>query len=341
MSMNEKAKVFFDTTVLLKSFLYFRSLEFGETLFKDIPLHLHFVLQLHDDESLKTLPSYLRDNDTQLFTFEKCIYEAYLAFRGVGGKKPDEGRGDWANRHLRLPTDPKPLAKLATEFHGQNNDYAFFWVNQIEEFYGSGRMGIHGEEIQKLLQQKYYFEDLCDDFHRMLKFFNFTVLYYMEVFGNDTDERFISAHVPSMLDSFNRMTAIPSEDFEIVYAAERIGADIFITDDKRLISCSKSLGSGSYLGPSAFCRSDDYQSKKKQWQNGTMSAVMASNYKLTKRAIGNLRKAGMPDVVVEKLKDIENKKFTNFEEFLTALRSHIGGDELPEYEEKILDYAKL
>lgn len=39
----------------------------------------------HKDHELK---SYMTDPMASRYTFEKCIFEAYMAFRGVGGKKP-------------------------------------------------------------------------------------------------------------------------------------------------------------------------------------------------------------------------------------------------------------
>jgi hypothetical protein len=54
---------------------------------------------------------------------------------------------------------------------------------------------------------------------------------------------------------FVRDTAIPSEDFEIVYCATRVQAQIFLTDDKYLVRCSKSLGLNNILSPTVFCES--------------------------------------------------------------------------------------
>ena len=71
------------------------------------------------------------DHENQRFTFEKCSDEAYIAFRGVGGKKPSEGRGDWAKRFLSESGAPQPLEKLAGKYHGDNIGYALFWANQI------------------------------------------------------------------------------------------------------------------------------------------------------------------------------------------------------------------
>jgi len=104
----EPLVVFLDTSVLLKAFSIFRN--------------------------EGALPDYITDKTTQKYTFEKCIFEAYMAFRGVGGKKPDEGRGDWAQRNLKQETDPKSMGDLGNLFHEKDQQYAFFWSNQILEF---------------------------------------------------------------------------------------------------------------------------------------------------------------------------------------------------------------
>lgn len=66
---------------------------------------------------------------------------------------------------------------------------------------------------------------------------------------------------PCCLDGFVKDTALPSEDFEIVYAAMTIPSDLFVTDDQRLIKCAWSLGLNYSLNASCFCKSDDYQVK--------------------------------------------------------------------------------
>lgn len=76
-------KIFLDTSVILSIFGGFRN---GSAL-----------------------PRIFRNQRLNLVSFEKCRYESYLAFRGVGGKKPDEGRGDWARRYLTHEDDPIPL----------------------------------------------------------------------------------------------------------------------------------------------------------------------------------------------------------------------------------------
>jgi len=266
----KKAKVFLDTNVLLKSFLSFRRLNDGNLEKSKMPL-------------------YLIDNETEKFTFEKCIYEAYLAFRGIGGKKPDEGRGDWANRFLKELDDPDSISKLISKFHGDNKGYAFYWVNQIEGVdpksmkddisYVRDEDKKHFEKninkLEELKLQREFYLNLCDDFTLMIQRFGITTLPYIQIFGEvKSTGDLISFESPSSLDSFVRRTAIPSEDFEIVFSAERIGADIFVTDDKKLITCSKSLGLNLFLSPAAFCRGDEYEEKKKQWKTNSMTSKL-------------------------------------------------------------------
>lgn len=266
--MKEKIKVFFDTTALLDSFLLYR--RFKDSLEGNI---LSFSFFYREIELFKQIPIYLRDEDAQRVTFEKCIYEAYAAFRGVGGKKPDEGRGDWAQRHLKRTSDPKSVAQLTEKFHNQGHEKSeakenfgkentFFWINHIDSFYCND-YGCRTGEIEELVMEKSKFEGLCDELHAMLKFFNFNTIYYNDIF-NLTRNNTRSNYSPECLDHFARMTAIPSEDFEIVYAAENIGADIFLTKDRRLIICSKSLGLNSLLGPCAFCEQESYETRKQE-----------------------------------------------------------------------------
>lgn len=263
-------RVFLDTNVLLKAFLNYRKFKKGTIDFSDIQL-------------------FANDKETLKFTFEKCLYECFLAFRGIGGKKPDEGRGDWADRFLNSLNDPKTVSKLISQFHGDSKGLAFFWLNHIESLryyeFGKHACWIKDNEKEKyleeqakqkeLLLQRDLFLNLCDDFYDMIDFFEIKILSYMEIFGNHTrNDLLISFNFPSMLSTFVQNTAIPSEDFEIIYSAERIGADIFVTDDKKLITCSKSLGLNSFLSPSAFCESHEYEEKKKQFKEQSMIAKL-------------------------------------------------------------------
>lgn len=257
MNNTDKLIVFLDTSVLLKAFVGYR--------------------QHHK------LPLFISDPETRRFTFEKCTYEAYMAFRGVGGKKPSEGRGDWASRFLKGQDDPKSIDQLASSFHGDSMEYAFFWANHIEGVTPENYYDVtfsDTEETKKFRQslddlaalrrQRGLFEMLCDDFGQMLRENGIVQLSYLDVFGTDNawahnlGIRLSKLADPHTLDSFVRRTIIPSEDFENVFAAFLIHTDIFVTDDKNLMRCAWSMGTNTSLSPVSFCRSDEYESKKQE-----------------------------------------------------------------------------
>ncbi len=245
--MQSKIKVFIDTNILLNSYATWKN---------------------NGD-----MPIYLTDNDTDKFTFEKCIYESYMAFRGVGGKKPDEGRGDWAQRHLRNKNDPIPIGNLSGKFHISNNYLAHYWINQIEEGFHSDedwkriREYIKVEDLEKadkeqeakkeLYKNKLKFEHLADEYLDFISNSNIHILSYAEVFDK-AYKRNINFSIYN-IDSLIRQTIIPSEDFEIVYAAMTIQADLFVTNDSKLRTCAASLGLNLPLSPSAFIASNDYE----------------------------------------------------------------------------------
>jgi hypothetical protein len=265
MSIKNKFIVFLDTSVLLQAFAGYR--------------------QNHK------LPLFMHDQEARRFTFEKCVYEAYMAFRGVGGKKPSEGRGNWASQFLTGEDDPKSLDKLTSKFHGDNRGFALFWANHVlsvnpENYTDTVSDYVRLDEAEKARQmlnglsalknQRVLFETLCDDFRQMLKENNIIVLSYMQIFSNDytwannLDIRLcLDAYT---IDSFVRDTIIPSEDFENVFAASRIFTDIFVTDDNQLTICAWSLGTNSPLSPAAFCRGDEYASKKQEYKSGSVVA---------------------------------------------------------------------
>jgi hypothetical protein len=258
-----KVKVFLDTNVLLKGFAAFKK---GQTL-----------------------PAYLVDPNAKRYTFEKCIYEAYMAFRGVGGKKPDEGRGDWAQRYLRDVSDPSPVGKLMSQIHGDSKALAFFWTNQIleaewsigewegilENFPEEKKAGAeyteianHVTSLRQLSLERRNFENLCDTFRSFLREHSIHLLPYYTIFDIKR-VRYIDGDLgipvnASNLDSFVRDTILPSEDFEVVLAAVSLPADLFVTDDIRLITCATSLGLNFRLSPNSFCTSDEYSAKMEQ-----------------------------------------------------------------------------
>lgn len=245
-----KLKIFLDTNVLLTGFAAYKS--------------------------QRPLPAYLTDPSVTRYTFEKCVLEAYMAFRGVGGKKPDEGRGDWASRYLKSEGDPSPIDKLASKYHTGDTTLAFFWINQILE----ASTGLHLleeildnytdsetndqwrteiEGLNHLLLENSRYELLCQTFDQFLDEQAVTQLYYYDIFNlADGQHRQVSS---GGLHSFAKDTALPSEDFEIVYAALSLPADVFVTDDSRLIRCAMSLGLNYPLSAWNFCKGNEYQSK--------------------------------------------------------------------------------
>jgi hypothetical protein len=250
-----KIKVFLDTNILLKGFAAFKQ---GQIL-----------------------PAYLIDPNAERYTFEKCIYEAYMAFRGIGGKKPDEGRGDWAQKHLNTKTDPSPVGKLISQIHDGDKDLAFFWINQIleakyavnwdreriDEFVSSQKRPVayaHLNRLQQLACEREKFAHLCDEFGAFLDEHAIQVLSYCTVFDFDRhysiSRKLFSIHAGA-LDSFVRDTVLPSEDLEIVFAALSLPADVFVTDDTRLTTCAMSLGLNFPLSPNAFCTGKEYPTK--------------------------------------------------------------------------------
>jgi hypothetical protein len=208
-------------------------------------------------------------------TFEKCLFEAYLAFRGVGGKKPDEGRSRWAQSHLAGPTDPLTLERLANKFHEGDTSVASYWINQIleaeaaidtmEELTVSTQ---HTDALKALSRQRTYYESLCDEFCRMLEQCKVGIVPYSVVFGEyrGKAESIGSDYGPDFLDRMVRDTVIPSEDFEIVYAAIRSNVDLFVTDDLRLRKCGMSLGLNYSLAPTDFCSTDEYSGRLRAYR---------------------------------------------------------------------------
>lgn len=227
-------------------------------------------------------PLYMRDPATRRYTFEKCIYEAYLAFRGIGGKKPDEGRGRWAQSHLRRAGDPAPIGRLASELLCGDIPWIHYWINHVLEAQwgtqaiehilardldeaGRTRFLTALRIIKRLSEENRKYEALCDEFSLFLEVCGVHILTYTWVFDQQTFFSERDAHLcsvsPACLDGFVRETTIPAEDFEIVYAAMRLGADLFLTDDSRLTICARSLGCNQALTSAGFCSTDEYEGK--------------------------------------------------------------------------------
>jgi hypothetical protein len=265
-AISHRPRVFLDTTVLLKAFSATRK---------------QFLL-----------PAFLTDANAERLTFEKCIYEAYLAFRGVGGKKPDEGRGRWAEQNLTPGVDPSPLSHLANCFHRGSTSRAHFWLNFIEE----AAADLEGDEqriskmvspesqpaalaelqaLRELSTEASRCRQLCADFYQMLEAHQVRVAAYVEVFSPSASHLETANCNPQELDALFQSVTLPGEDFEIVYAAMRSGADLFVTDDHRLRRCSFSLGLNLPLSPAAFCTGAEYEEKVDAWRRRQLFADFA------------------------------------------------------------------
>jgi hypothetical protein len=131
--------------------------------------------------------------------------------------------------------DARSLPDLANKYHGSDIWLASYWINQIEELIWSE---FHWNELgfKDLLRNRDLFENLCDNFQKMLNDCAVKVLKYYEIFGSNDqfDLADLGGIHPFGLDILARTTILPSEDFEIVYAALRLRADIFVTDDHSL-----------------------------------------------------------------------------------------------------------
>ena len=223
-----------------------------------LPAFARFITEGH------SMPRFMTDRRAKRYTFEKCIYEAYMAFRGIGGKKPDEGRERWAQQFLNRDNDPFPFGELKDTIHGGSTFHAAFWINNID-----GAVPVRGQEeaIHELHCERSKYHTLCNRFWQMLEQYHVTPLCYASVF--DTKDRwglFSSCPGPESLDEFVRSTVIPSEDLEIVYAAMRLDADIFVTNDLRLTNCSASLGLNYPICHANFCTTSEYCETAERWR---------------------------------------------------------------------------
>lgn len=207
------------------------------------------------------LPSCFVDPRAHRLTFEKCIFECYGAFRGVGGKKPSEGRGQWAEVHLRGEGYPLRIGDLASKYCASIED-AFYQSNQILEsasgiddfFEATGNQEMT-EVLRGLARDRVAFERLAAKLHRFLEECEVQIVPYLTVFGGAPDDGFYHA---CRLNEFALDHILPSEDFEIVFAALMMEADLFITDDAHLRKCAYSLGLNAGLHQGMFTDMDGY-----------------------------------------------------------------------------------
>lgn len=229
------------------------------------------------------LPAFMTDPGAERLTFEKCVYESYLAFRGVGGKKPDEGRGRWAQMNFDPAADPLSLSHLANRFHGGSTSRAHFWLSFIEE--AAADLAGDEETIHEMVSEEGRPEALAElaarrdlsrdharflrlgrDYWRLLDRHEVTLFTYMDVFSPKALGPGPNTCDPRMLDGLFQSVTVPAEDFEIVYAALRADADLFVTEDKRLRKCSFSLGLHLPLSPGDFCTAAAYEGRVVAWR---------------------------------------------------------------------------
>jgi len=238
-------KIFLDTNILLKAFAKYLT---------------------------KSNSSQYLNSKYQLYTFEKCKSECYMAFRGVGGKKPDEGRGDWASRHLRKDIYPAQLSKIASKYFDGDTAYASYSINHIEEEYFSLDESMikyitekehikfyeYNNKIRELYNEKNKFDSLINEFETFLEINNVKVLYYFQIFTLDNTQNVIH------FNEFCKNTVIPSEDLEIIYSALIEKVDIFLTIDKKLKKLLASLGQNLPLHYSRVILEDEFENFIKQ-----------------------------------------------------------------------------
>lgn len=224
-------RVFLDTNVLLTAFGPWRSASVSSPL--------------------------LLAADVERVTFEKCVYEAHLAFRGIGGKKPDEGRQDWARRYLIRSGDPFPLEQATGKLHGGSLFLAHFWVGQADETQWtlSGTLEEYmaevgryvrtedqshaasgWEQMQAAIENHRRYQSLFAEFREFLAAHSVEVLSYEDVYtpGAYRDRLLL-------MDGISTRSTIPSEDFEIVVAGLLSRASLFVSTDKRLLTATASI----------------------------------------------------------------------------------------------------
>lgn len=247
--MNMKLKIFIDTNCLLNEFLKYKS--------------------------NGNMSSYMNHVKYDLYTFEKCIFEAYSVFRGVHGKKPlVDNKDKWSSKFLKND-NVSNIDRLTSKYHYGSKEYALFMFNHVyeavagltyDEAVEDMKQNVHESEHDKgiehlkwlyaLAKEKNYYEHVCGLFKNMLNYFDFNILSYMEVFNPDSS-RFDNFYNPRLLDRFCIETAFPPEDFEIVFSALRLPMDVFVTEDTDVIKCAKSLGLNTTVNPLSFVKGEN------------------------------------------------------------------------------------
>jgi len=146
------------------------------------------------------------------------------------------------------------------------NDFLnIFWHHQTLE-------AMHSVEIQEkdssetakglraLFAWRNAYEKACDNFYEFLNVESIKWVHYGALF--------VDPEWQWKLSVLARETLIPSEDLEIVLAAWFANSDIFLTDDRKLVRFSFSLG----LEPSpVFCEPKDFENKLREAETGFVS----------------------------------------------------------------------
>lgn len=182
--------------------------------------------------------------DARKLTFEKCVCEAFLAFRGVGGKKPDEGRQDWARRYLTKAGDPVPLGDAAGKLHGGSLPDAHYWVGQADEAQWARPETVDDwpssaeawRAHRAVIQNHQRYEALFAEFREFLREHDVEILSYEQIY----EPAGYSCRL-IVMDGISERSTIPSEDFEIVVAGLLSGAALFVSTDTRLLRASNSV----------------------------------------------------------------------------------------------------
>jgi len=223
-------------------------------------------------------------------------------------KKEKTGRGEkkgpvkWAERYLDKDKDARTLNDLINKYHKHNNiPNKFdgnFWINNIsgneqlinycEEMMNEPKSAsayeILSRELQilkGLIKNRDLFEKLCKEFNKMLLDNKVYILRYEDIFCIKED-RLADRATDDLLwirDALGReIIIIPSEDFEIVYAAMRLRADIFVTDEDAILEHSPSFGLNLPLSAASFCRGNR---KKANTDNDDKSKEKEKNRYMT------------------------------------------------------------
>ncbi|XSG85335.1 MAG: hypothetical protein ACPW60_01105 [Methylohalobius sp. ZOD2] len=193
----------------------------------------------------------------ELITFEKCLFESFLAFRGVGGKKPDEGRQDWARRYLKKEGDPIPLGDAIGKLHagclpaahhgvGQAEEALYALPSTFDEYMDEIKRFVRQEDwtraenewgnYQKIFENHHRFQALFNEFRGFLSDHEVSVISYEDIYvASEQPWRFM------MMEGLSQRSTVPNEDFEIVAAALLSRPNAFVSADKRLLAASASI----------------------------------------------------------------------------------------------------